>query len=90
MEFKFIVTHKCAFGGFWDGQRVVREIEVTSPEEAAKLEQEGHTVQRVSQSVDLSGMNLAELRAFADERGIDLAGTKTKAQVLAKIEAEQH
>lgn len=82
MDFKYIVTHKSAHGGFWDGKRVVRDVEVTSPEEAAKLKQEGHTVQFVSQSIDFSGMNLAQLRNWAAAHGVDLAGAKTKAQII--------
>ncbi len=42
-----------------------------------------------TQAKDVDQMTVAELEQYADERGIDLSGCKTKAEKLAKIkEAE--
>lgn len=82
----FRVTHKSAHGGFWDGERAVREITVDDPEIAKKLEQEGHKVERITQGPDFSAMKVDALRQYAEEQGIDLAGAKTKAQIIDILE----
>ncbi len=76
------VTHKSANGAFWDGEKAVREITVKDPDRARKLEQEGHTVEEISPRVDFSTMKVEELRQYAADRKIDLAGAKTKAQII--------
>lgn len=85
MAMIYHVVHKSEHGGFWDGERCVREIEVRSPETAKRLEQEGHGVTVVSQCPDFSAMKAEELRSYAAAKGIDLAGAKTKAQMIERI-----
>lgn len=36
---------------------------------------------------DLDGMNIAQLKAFAEEKGIDLGSAKLKAEIIAAIVA---
>lgn len=61
---------------------------VGSEERAAALEAKGFTrlIESKPMPKTLDQMTVAELEAYAAERGIDLAELKTKAEKLARIE----
>lgn len=55
--------------------------------EEVLLDKELPTVGELMQTPDLSAMTIAELKQFADKRGIELAGARTKGAIIAAIEA---
>lgn len=89
MSTLYHVVHKSEHGGFWNGQKAVREIDVENEAKAKRLEQEGHSVTAVSSGPDFSAMKVDELRSYAAEHGIDVSGLKTKAQLKARIESAE-
>ena len=53
----------------------------------AALAEVGQTVEKFysEELPDLDGMNIAQLKAFAEEKGIDLGSAKLKADIIAAI-----
>lgn len=53
----------------------------------AALAEAGETVEKFysEELPDLDGMNIAQLKAFAEEKGIDLGSAKLKADIIAAI-----
>ncbi len=53
----------------------------------AALAEAGETVEKFysEELPDLDGMNIAQLKAFAEEKGIDLGSAKLKADIISAI-----
>ncbi len=81
-------------------KKTVEEIVPNNPGEAseappfvdeetfeAALAEAGETVEKFysEELPDLDGMNIAQLKAFAEEKGIDLGNAKLKADIIAAI-----
>lgn len=64
------------------GAKVVERDAVGGPTEA-------ETAATEAQTVNLGRMNLNELRAYADEHGVDLEGVSVKADIVERIEAAE-
>lgn len=57
------------------------------PNEARRLLRDGYA--RPAGTGELQGRTVAELRSYAAEHGIDLAGTNRKADIVAAIDAAE-
>ena len=60
---------------------------VDSEEAAARLEADGFTVINKNAEPDFVSMKVAELRAYADGKGIDLGGAAKKDDIIKAIKA---
>ena len=63
--------------------------EVETEREKLELEKQGYTVVTAETEKDLDGMTVAELEAYAKEKGIDLGGCTNKAEKLARIKESE-
>jgi hypothetical protein len=58
---------------------------VDSDEAAARLEADGFTVVNKEVEPDFASMKVDELKAYADGKGIDLAGAVKKDDIIARL-----
>ncbi len=80
----FKISSKAKHGGIWDGTRIVRVLETDSADLAEIYGMQGCTVEEAEMS--LEKRNVAQLKKYAKENGIDLGDAATKADILAIIE----
>ena len=87
----FKITRTEQHGGFWNGNALVKEIETDNAEFAESYKgKEGYTVEEVSEpESELDSMNVAQLKKYAKEHGIDLGGETKKEPILAIIRATE-
>lgn len=83
----FKITSKAKHGGFWNGSRVVKVIETEDATVAEKYKVLGCTVETVE--VALEKMNVAQLKKYAKDNGINIGDASKKEEILAVIEAAQ-
>lgn len=79
----FKISSKVKHGGIWDGNRVVKELETDNAALAEQLKAQGCTVEEVEDSLDK--LNVAQLKKYAKDRGIDLGEATTKEAILEVI-----
>ena len=58
---------------------------VETEREKEKLESLGYKTETIATEINLDNMTVAELEAFANEKGIDLSGCSYKAEKIEKI-----
>lgn len=61
---------------------------VDSEEAAARLETDGFTVVSENATPNFASMKLAELRAYAEEKEVDLGGATKKEDIIKVLTAE--
>lgn len=81
----FKITSKSKYGGIWDGSRIVRELETDDAHTADALKADGCEVEEFATSLDK--LNVAQLKKYAKDNGIDLGEATTKDAILAAIGA---
>ena len=79
----FKISSKVKHGGIWDGNRVVKELETDNAALAEQLKAQGCTVEEVEDSLDK--LNVAQLKKYAKDNGIDLGEATTKEAILEVI-----
>lgn len=82
----FKITSNAKHGGIWDAaaKRVVKEFETDNATLAEQFKAQGCTVEEVE--VTLDKMNVAQLKKYAKDNGIDIGDATTKDAILAAIE----
>ena len=83
----FKITSNAKYGGIWDGARVVKELETDDAALAERFKAQGCTVETVEVTPDK--MNVAQLKKYAKDNGIDIGDAATKNDILAAIQKNE-
>lgn len=83
----FKITSNAKHGGIWDAasKRVVKEFETDNATLAEQFKAQGCTVEEVE--VTLDKLNVAQLKKYAKDNGIDIGDATTKDAILGAINA---
>lgn len=83
----FKITGNAKHGGIWDEacKRVVKELETDNAALAEQLKAQSCTVEKIE--VTLDKLNVAQLKKYAKDNGIDLGDATTKDTILEAINA---
>lgn len=83
----FKITSNAKHGGIWDAasKRVVKEFETDNATLAEQFKAQGCTAEEVE--VTLDKLNVAQLKKYAKDNGIDIGDATTKDAILEAINA---
>lgn len=85
----FKITRTEKNGGFWNGNALVKEIETDNADFAESYKgKEGYTVEEAAEP-ELDSLNVAQLKKYAKDHGIDLGEATKKEPILELIKAAE-